>query len=1028
MLYPKNKSEKLDIKLFENPTSEYRGTPFWAWNTNLRRDELLWQIDRLKEMGFGGYHMHVRSGMNTEYLSEDFMNLISACVEHGKEKGMLSWLYDEDRWPSGAAGGIVTKEPRFRQRYIAVRHSPIEDATDPVSAYKEGKPYLLAAYDIILNDNGELDSYKRISADAPASGKKIYAYSVVPSARGWFNGQTYVDTLSCEAMDRFIDVTYEPYLSKVGEDFGKSVPAIFTDEPQFKKIILPAFAKGEDEAQIPWTYSFDESFKRECGYSIADRLPEVIWDLKGGAPSKVRYDYYNHTSELFARAFADNCGKWCDEHGIALTGHLMEEPTIRSQMSATGEAMRSYRGFGIPGIDMLCDAVELTTAKQAQSATHQYGKEGMLSELYGVTGWAFDFRGHKFQGDWQAALGVTVRVPHLSWVSMKGSAKRDYPASIHYQSAWYNKYPYVEDHFARLNTALTRGEPDVKIAVIHPIESGWLSYGPRDTSCDKMETLEYAFANITNYLISSQLDFNYIAESLLPELYGGSADAKLKVGKMAYSAVVVPPVRTLRKTTVNALVEFIKAGGKVIFTSECPECVDGEISDYARALYDMADKCDFTKLSIVNALKDYRDVTLKDSSGSTPSNLLYAMRRDGDCKWLFITRFVKPGLSRFYDPQLDNAINLSIRVKGTFLPSVYDTVSGKVLSVPYKAKDGYTELSYNLFASDSLLLRLDDATDGEYLPEAKPAVKPSRYLEFKESVPYRRGEPNVMVLDLCRYSWDGESYSGIDEMLRIDARIRREFSWPAASGGDCQPWAIEEEKIDKFVYLKFEFESEVSVPCKLAFEEAEEIIFNGEQVPVLRNGWFCDREIYTTDMPNTVIGKNTLVVKTPISKRVSIENMFLLGDFGVKVCGTVARLVPEEERIAFGSITEQGMPFYGAALTYDIPIKVKSCDLTVCASLFAGAVIGVSLDGKEIGNIAYAPFKLSIPDVDEGEHTLSLTLYATRVNTFGALHNCTDTRWKGPGMYYTRGCEWSYEYALEKVGILKSPIVEVYEK
>ena len=110
MLYPKNKAEKLDLKLFENPTAEYRGTPFWAWNTNLKKDELLWQIERLKEMGFGGYHMHVRSGMNTPYLTKEFMDLISACVEKGKAENMLAWLYDEDRWPSGAAGGIVTKD------------------------------------------------------------------------------------------------------------------------------------------------------------------------------------------------------------------------------------------------------------------------------------------------------------------------------------------------------------------------------------------------------------------------------------------------------------------------------------------------------------------------------------------------------------------------------------------------------------------------------------------------------------------------------------------------------------------------------------------------------------------------------------------------------------------------------------------------------------------------------------------------------------------------------------------------------
>ena len=141
----------------------------------------------------------------------------------------------------------------------------------------------------------------------------------------------------------------------------------------------------------------------------------------------------------------------------------MEEPTLHSQSCALGETMRSYRAFAVPGIDMLCGRMEFSTAKQCQSAVHQFGREAMLSELYGVTNWDYDFRGHKFQGDWQAALGVTIRVPHLSWVSMAGEAKRDYPASINYQSPWYKEYKYIENLFARLNTALTRGNPVVRL-------------------------------------------------------------------------------------------------------------------------------------------------------------------------------------------------------------------------------------------------------------------------------------------------------------------------------------------------------------------------------------------------------------------------------------------------------------------------------------------------------------------------------------------------------------------------------------
>lgn len=80
MFYKKNKEEKLSNELFKNPTSEYRGTPFWAWNCELNKELLNRQIDCLKEMGFGGFHMHSRAGMATPYLSEEFFDLVKNCV------------------------------------------------------------------------------------------------------------------------------------------------------------------------------------------------------------------------------------------------------------------------------------------------------------------------------------------------------------------------------------------------------------------------------------------------------------------------------------------------------------------------------------------------------------------------------------------------------------------------------------------------------------------------------------------------------------------------------------------------------------------------------------------------------------------------------------------------------------------------------------------------------------------------------------------------------------------------------------
>jgi hypothetical protein len=88
---------------------------------------------------------------------------------------------------------------------------------------------------------------------------RVYVYSKCAKCSGWYNGQTYVDTLSKEAMRRFIDVTYVPYKEKVGIDFGGAVPAIFTDEPQYAHVTYPAFAISGGVV-LPWTYGLDTVF------------------------------------------------------------------------------------------------------------------------------------------------------------------------------------------------------------------------------------------------------------------------------------------------------------------------------------------------------------------------------------------------------------------------------------------------------------------------------------------------------------------------------------------------------------------------------------------------------------------------------------------------------------------------------------------------------------------------------------------------------------------------------------------------
>lgn len=1059
MLYPKNQSPRLRDDLFRAPTAEYRATPFWAWNGDLQRDELLRQIDFFKKMGLGGFHMHVRSGMSTPYLSDEFMSLIRSCVDKAKQEEMLAWLYDEDRWPSGAAGGLVTKDKAYRTRRLLMTvrpftvHAdgtltrPLDDGETPW--LRSGVPvpgedgtmleradgWAFGCYDVVLDADGCLASGQPIRPEDAAQGTKWYAYEILPIPSAWYNNQTYLDTLNPNAVRKFIETTHDRYAEVVGDEFGKTVPAIFTDEPNHPPLSTLRFPTDRRDITLPWTDDLPDTFRAAYGEELAESIPELFWELPDGRVSTVRYHFHDHITERFTEAFSDQIGAWCDAHGIAMTGHVLDEATLCGQTTAVGEAMRSYRGFELPGIDMLCSHKEYTTAKQAQSAAHQFGREGVMSELYGVTGWDFDFRGHKLNGDWQAALGVTVRVPHLSWYTMKGTAKRDYPASIHYQSTWGDQYGLVEDHFARVNTALTRGTPDVRVGVIHPIESYWLHWGPTEQTAAVRAQMDTNFKNITEWLLLGTIDFDFICESLLPQLCP-NASAPLQVGKMAYDVLLVPSCETLRATTLDRLEAFRAAGGRLIFVGDLPTRVDAVPSDRGQLLAARCEHVSFAQPALLDALADVRTVDLhRADTGSRTDHLIYQMRTDGADKWLFIAHAKEP-----YNP--DMALRTSpysfesdplgqtvqLRIRGAYRPTVFDTQTGETHPIAYTTENGWTTLTAELYDYDSLLLRLEPGTGA--LAVGKRRTAPSRIVPLPDVTDYTLDEPNVLLLDTAEVALDDGAFAPEEELLRafracgqalhLDPNVRT-----------VQPWVFGKEKPTHTATLRFRVHSEIPVSgAHFALENAavSTVRVNGAPVEMHIDGYFTDRGIDTVPIPALHPGENVIEVTTPIGNTVGLEWCYLLGNFGVRLNGRRRTIVPLPQQLGFDSVTVQNLPFYGADITYRIPVHTHGGALTLTVPHYRGALVRVALDGRDCGAIIYPPYRLALGDAAAGEHLLEVTLYGSRQNCFGPVHMADEKRqWIGPQAWESTGYGWTYEYRLHRMGLLSTPILEEAE-
>lgn len=1050
MLYPKSKTKELDRSLFQNPSCEYRGTPFWAWNSKLEPDLLLRQIGYLKEMGFGGFHMHSRTGMALPYLGEEFMARVALCIEKARKEEMLAWLYDEDRWPSGAAGGLVTKNPEYRARHLLFTPNPYQNKNtgegrkiEASCGQRMENGVLLGSYEISLNTDGTMAGYRRLVEGERGTGENTwYAYLEISGTSPWFNNQTYVNTLDKKAVDEFIHITYESYKKTAGKDFGGIVPAIFTDEPQFTRKTTLGFATDRTDVYLPWTDDLPSTYLKEYGEALLDHLPELFWDLEYEKPSTVRYHYHDHIAGRFAEAFANNCGAWCRKNNLMLTGHMMEEPTLESQTAALGEAMRSYSGFDLPGIDMLCDQREYTTAKQAQSAAHQYGCEGVLSELYGVTNWDFDFRGHKLQGDWQAALGITVRVPHLSWVSMEGEAKRDYPASISYQSPWFREYPLIENHFARINTAMTRGKPLVRIGVIHPVESYWLHWGPREQTAALRAQLDENFNNITDWLLFSQLDFDFICESTLPDLCA-EGGAPLQVGEMKYDTLVIPGCETLRSSTVKRLEGFLRQGGNLVIMGKTPQLVDACPQCGQLDFLTSAQNIPYEKAALLSLLEPARELEIRNSGGTRTEHLLSSIRSEGENRWLFIANGRKE-----HHPDVSIPQKLTIRLAGRWIPEIYDTLTGEIRTIPFVFEKSRTVIEQITYQHDSLLFCLrpeqcgqpetygsGDVTGKGIIPPEGGFSTDCREISinnaegFLPRVPVELSEPNVLLLDLAEYAFDNGDFAPQEEILRIDNRFREQLGLPTRMAVVAQPWTLEPEKTEHSIRLRFAIQSEINISgVSLALENAREtrIRFNGIPVKSTSCGWFTDEAIQTVRLPEIIQGENILELDMPFGKRTNLEWCYLLGDFGVQVNGFEKIITAPVRELAFGDIVHQGLPFYGGNIHYKMKVEGRGGPVQIQTSAYRGAMVGITLDGKRIGSIVFEPYTFRIPMLSEGEHEIGLILFGNRVNTFGAVHNCDSTfTWHGPDAWRSAGDRWSYEYILKKTGILKSPGVAI---
>ncbi|MBR3588783.1 MAG: hypothetical protein IKL16_04395 [Clostridia bacterium] len=454
------------------------------------------------------------------------------------------------------------------------------------------------------------------------------------------------------------------------------------------------------------------------------------------------------------------------------------------------------------------------------------------------------------------------------------------------------------------------------------------------------------------------------------------------------------------------------------FMGDAPSLVDAVPSDYAKSLFEKSEKIDFSRASLLTALEDVRTLTIRYANGKLTDNYIYQLREDNDCKWLFICPSKEPD-----NKHIDNGKDIQIILNGTFSPEIYNTENGEIKPIKAEYREGKTIIRYRIFGYDSILLKL---VDGKTDCEKAQHIPSTSGKKLCEMCDYELSEENVLVLDMAQWKIDDDKdYFPKEEVLRLDNLIRERLGIIKRGGRVVQPWVLGNRPKDHKATLKFKFKSEIDYDgAVLALEDADvaDVIFNGKKITEREDGFYVDISIGKMKLGNIVKGENILEITLPFGETAGLENVFVLGDFGVRVIGSNAVITALPEKLAFGSLLNQGLPFYSGAVTYKIKKKTENGSLTVNASDYMGALVEVSVDGEIKGDIIYPPYTLEIKGIPDGEHEIGLKLYTHRYNSFGPLHLVNlNEKWHGPGAWRTEGINWSYEYVLRTTGILKTP-------
>lgn len=384
-------------------------------------------VRTLHANGFGQFMPYPSTGLDYDYLGEDFFRMMGWFIDEARRLGLKVWLYDEFNWPSGTARGRV----------------PAENAD---CLYRE----LVA----VTNEAGDVAWQTLVSRE-----KNVDNYCLD------------TNNLEPESVTRFLELTHQEYARRFGRDMGTVIKGFFTDEPGHCSSAWRLRRPPNQALAVPYWRSMEDDYAAATG-GRAFRA-DCVEEMKAGAlaTGEALRTWTAIRSERYRKSYFDRIAAFCTSNGIVSTGHLYAENDPATCARINGLPLRTLEGLTKPGIDLIVTGIwpeyEWITLALGQSAAWHRGRPGS-AELFALGPCDLTFAMMRRQY-WIAALfGIDTYFQSLYHQRATRFEFKDAWAMFSSPAQpWFGEFRLLHDE-ARKAAAWARKPQACSLAVVYP--------------------------------------------------------------------------------------------------------------------------------------------------------------------------------------------------------------------------------------------------------------------------------------------------------------------------------------------------------------------------------------------------------------------------------------------------------------------------------------------------------------------------------------------------------------------------------